>query len=43
MSLMSKKKQPFIIDENLSTGIKPYLPGRLKDDRRMRTEIRYRG
>src|ERR1700734_4114107 len=26
MPLMSKKKQPFIIDENLSTGIKPYLP-----------------
>lgn len=26
MPLMSKKKQPFIIDENLSDTIKPYLP-----------------
>ena len=26
MPLMSKKKQPFIIDENLSPAIKPYLP-----------------
>jgi hypothetical protein len=27
MPLMSKKKQPFIIDENLSAALKPYLPG----------------
>jgi hypothetical protein len=27
MPLMSKKKQPFIIDENLSEAIKPFLPG----------------
>jgi predicted nuclease of predicted toxin-antitoxin system len=26
MPLMSKKKQPFIIDENLSAALKPYLP-----------------
>ena len=26
MPLMSKKKQPFIIDENLSVDLKPYLP-----------------
>ena len=26
MPLMSKKKQPFIIDENLGSALKPYLP-----------------
>jgi hypothetical protein len=26
MPLMSKKKQPFIIDEDLSAALKPYLP-----------------
>jgi len=26
MPLMSKKKQPFIIDESLSAALKPYLP-----------------
>jgi hypothetical protein len=27
MPLMSKKKQPFIIDNDLSSKLKPYLPG----------------
>ena len=27
MPLTSKKKQPFIIDENLGDALKPYLPG----------------
>jgi hypothetical protein len=26
MPLMSKKRQPFIIDENLSSALRPYLP-----------------
>ena len=30
MPLMSKKKQPFIIDENLSANLKPHLPADAK-------------